>query len=150
VFYVGWKNGFVKGALKLKDSKTTDEDYHREMDGHGFMNWFQKQLLPNLPQRSMIVMDNASYHGLSDMPKSSNRVGVMKEWLDLKAIKYPHKATKKIVWKIIQSEKGKHYRIDQIAKEQGHEVVRLPPYQCDLNPIELVSKIYDCTMLVNI
>ncbi|KAF8784323.1 hypothetical protein HNY73_010017 [Argiope bruennichi] len=28
--------------------------------------------------------------------------------------------------------------IDEILKEQGHDVLRLPPYQCDLNPIELI------------
>lgn len=29
-------------------------------------------------------------------------------------------------------------RIDELAKEGGHEVLRLPPYHCELNPIELV------------
>ena len=30
------------------------------------------------------------------------------------------------------------YRIDQLFKEAGHTVLRLPPYHCDLNPIELI------------
>ena len=29
------------------------------------------------------------------------------------------------------------YAIDEIAKAAGHEVVRLPPYHCELNPIEI-------------
>ena len=37
--------------------------------------------------------------------------------------------------------KGAHpeerYAIDEIAKTFGHEVVRLPPYHCELNPIEM-------------
>ena len=28
--------------------------------------------------------------------------------------------------------------IDNIAKTYGHEVLRLPPYHCDLNAIELI------------
>lgn len=32
----------------------------------------------------------------------------------------------------------KIYRLDQMALEHGHEVVRLPPYHCQYNPIELV------------
>ena len=32
-------------------------------------------------------------------------------------------------------------KIDQIAKEAGHEVLRTPPYHCELNAIELVSRL---------
>ena len=28
--------------------------------------------------------------------------------------------------------------VDNIAKKYGHEVIRLPPYHCDLNAIELI------------
>ena len=31
-----------------------------------------------------------------------------------------------------------HYVIDKIAEEHGHKVVRLPPYHCQYNPIELI------------
>ncbi|RVE47763.1 hypothetical protein evm_007518 [Chilo suppressalis] len=30
------------------------------------------------------------------------------------------------------------YEIDKLLGENGHTVVRLPPYHCDLNPIELI------------
>ena len=30
------------------------------------------------------------------------------------------------------------YRINQVTREAGHTVLRLPPYNCDLNPIELI------------
>jgi transposase len=30
------------------------------------------------------------------------------------------------------------YITDDIAKEKGHIILRLPPYHADLNPIELV------------
>ena len=31
----------------------------------------------------------------------------------------------------------KTYKIDELIKSHGHNVLRLPPYMCDLNPIEL-------------
>ena len=33
---------------------------------------------------------------------------------------------------------GNKYKIATIAKEAGHRVVRLPPYHCHYNPIELI------------
>ncbi|CAG7724895.1 unnamed protein product [Allacma fusca] len=33
-----------------------------------------------------------------------------------------------------------HHKLDQYARERGHEIVRIPPYQCELNPIEEVWK----------
>ena len=28
--------------------------------------------------------------------------------------------------------------LDKLAQEAGHEVIRLPPYHCDRNPIEMI------------
>jgi hypothetical protein len=30
------------------------------------------------------------------------------------------------------------YKVDDLIKEHGHKVLRLPPYNCHFNPIELV------------
>ena len=38
---------------------------------------------------------------------------------------------------IVSSNPVTVYVIDEIAKAAGHEVVRLPPYHCELNPIEM-------------
>jgi len=32
----------------------------------------------------------------------------------------------------------KKYELDEIALSMGHEVIRLPPYHCQYNPIELI------------
>jgi hypothetical protein len=41
---------------------------------------------------------------------------------------------------IVDSERSKYdgYKIDNMAKAKGHSFLRLPPYHCELNPIELV------------
>ncbi|OXA37923.1 hypothetical protein Fcan01_27365 [Folsomia candida] len=140
MLHAGSKDGFVPGALLLKSSTTKDEDYHSEMDSFGFDNWFRKCLLPNIPPSSIIVMDNASYHSTTDAPKSGDKIGVMKSWLKKKQIPFDQKMIKKEIWKLVMAEKknAEHLFIDRLAKTHGHEVLRLPPYQCDLNPIELV------------
>lgn len=31
-----------------------------------------------------------------------------------------------------------HFKVDVCAKEHGHSILRLPPYHCELNPIEMI------------
>ena len=59
--------GWVPGAqLTFKSSRKTG-DYHGQMNHELFTKWFIKELLPNIPKESLIIMDNASYHNaLSD------------------------------------------------------------------------------------
>ena len=40
--------------------------------------------------------------------------------------------------KVKEANIAKRCVIDEIARACGHEVLRLPPYHCTLNPIELV------------
>ncbi|XP_031338724.1 uncharacterized protein LOC116182006 [Photinus pyralis] len=55
-------------------SKSTG-DYHGEMNRENFLHWFEKQLLVNLEEPSVIVLDNASYHNtlLTQNPNNSWR-----------------------------------------------------------------------------
>ncbi|PSN44899.1 hypothetical protein C0J52_06180 [Blattella germanica] len=39
---------------------------------------------------------------------------------------------------VFSASKEKQYELDLIAQEKGHRVVRLPPYHCQYNPIELI------------
>jgi hypothetical protein len=41
-------------------------DYHGLMDWDNFSRWFTEQLLPNIPENSIIIMDNASYQNAAD------------------------------------------------------------------------------------
>ena len=42
------------------------------------------------------------------------------------------------MYKLIKLSNPDHkYAVDEVAKLSGHEVVRLPLYHCELNPIEL-------------
>ena len=63
----------------------------------------------------------------------------MKNWLIEKGIPFSDRLLKPEIYSIIKQNKPpKVYAIDKIIESKGHMVVRLPPYHCDLNPIEMV------------
>ncbi|XP_053995662.1 uncharacterized protein LOC128885590 [Hylaeus anthracinus] len=80
VLHIGSADGFVPGGLLCFESKKNSADYHDEMNGDTFFDWFQL---------------------------------------------------------VKKHKKEQNYVIDEYAKQHGHEVLRLLPYHCELNPIEL-------------
>ena len=72
------------------------------------------------------------------MPTMSSTKQQMKDWLTSKAIEFPDYALKRELLQLIVANcPTLKYAVDEMAKASGHEVVRLPPYHCELNPIEL-------------
>nr|XP_034334823.1 uncharacterized protein LOC117691984 [Crassostrea gigas] len=135
--------GMILGSALICESKTGNQDYHDEMNSENFTKWFTEQLLPNLPADSVIVMDNASYHSHLDpesrCPTSSAPKAEIQSWLDRKGIYYnPRMIKAELVTLVKQHKPRPKYVIDDLASQSGHTVLRLPPYHCELNPIELV------------
>ncbi|XP_053611110.1 uncharacterized protein LOC128675615 [Plodia interpunctella] len=100
-----------------------------------------KQLMPNIPQNSVIVMDNAAYHSVREekKPTMASTKPTMQEWLRRHNVPFDEKLRKDDLYKLIKSHFAEDiYKIDEVLKRNGHEVLRLPPYHPDLNPIELV------------
>ncbi|KAI4455528.1 hypothetical protein MML48_9g00004442 [Holotrichia oblita] len=62
--HAGGKAGFVPNALLTFTSGAKSGDYHQDMNHENFMKWVKKQLLPNLPPKNVLVVDNASYHNV--------------------------------------------------------------------------------------
>ncbi|XP_074041802.1 uncharacterized protein [Leptinotarsa decemlineata] len=60
IIHIGSSEGFGRDGLMLFESNKNG-DYHKEMDATIFEEWF-KNILVKLPQGSVVVMDNASYH----------------------------------------------------------------------------------------
>lgn len=104
--------------------------------------WFKNQLLPNISPTSVIIMDNASDHStlLDKPPTSSWRKQDMKDWLLNKGAQPSDKLSKSELYQLSKkfAASQKKYVIDTMAEEAGHKVVRLPPYHCQYNPIELI------------
>ena len=140
VVHAGGAEGWVQGADLVFRSKTNSADYHDEMNSEHFMEWFTEQLLPNVPQNSVIVIDNATYRNKQKdkPPTTANRKDDIKKWLDEHNIPYNDKDIKKTLLEKVRQHRPKPiYLTDEAAEQHGHTVLRLPIAHCELNPIEL-------------
>lgn len=134
------KFGFMPGAKLVFLSKGSG-DYHHEMNGDVFKEWFVDMLL-SLEEGCVVVMDNASYHSKlkEELPTSKTKKSDIIEWLKSKGIPHEPSHTVRELLSIVRlhRKKYKQYELDEIALQMGHEVLRLPPYHCEYNPIELI------------
>ena len=141
ITHIGGDKGFVNGGLLDFISNST-KDYHEEMTADVFEEYFS-QMIDLLPTNSVIVMDNASYHSRlkEPLPNTKWRKQELLDWLIMKEIVVQEKdLLKKELLQLCKqhSPKYKKYSVDEIATEHGVKVLRLPPYHCELNPIELI------------
>ncbi|XP_044760399.1 uncharacterized protein LOC123317852 [Coccinella septempunctata] len=140
ICHIGGQNGFVENGLWFFESNKSG-DYHEEMNGESFEKWFST-ILPTLEDNAVIVMDNASYHSrkIDSVPSSSTRKEDIKNWLNSRNISFDHNLLKAELLVLVKENKEKYNkcRIDEMARETGRTVLRLPPYHCELNPIELI------------
>ncbi|XP_077293797.1 uncharacterized protein LOC143916528 [Arctopsyche grandis] len=136
------EKGFIPNALLIYPSKIKTGDYHNNMNAINYQKWIKEKLVPNLQPQSVIVIDNASYHNVTSepMPTSNSRKADMLAWLRKFNIPYPEKCTKPVLYEIIKNNKQNHqeFVLDKILEAHGHNVLRLPPYHPELNPIELL------------
>ena len=98
--------------------------------------------MPNIPKNSVIVLDNVSYHSIevNKAPTSSSLKSDMQSWLRNKNIEFDPQSTKAVLYELIKLKKEsfKVYEIERIAEMHRHNIVRLPPYHCDFNAMELI------------
>lgn len=150
ITHIGSEDGFVSNAFHIFESKKNTGDYHDEMNAKSFEEWFQK-ILPELEENSVIVMDNAPYHSHKVVTRPTARA----KKADLLAYcrddpfisLYCQQNNIILATTLLVSElrelikvqpKSSLYVVDEMAKAQGKRVLRLPPYHCELNPIELI------------
>ncbi len=125
--------------MVFKSSRKTG-DYHGQMDGDIFRKWFSEALLPNIPGNSVIIMDNASYHNIlaeSSPPTPACSKERIRTWLEANKIPCNEDCLKVELVEILRKLAPEPtYEIDVVARGQGHEVIRTPPYHPELQPIE--------------
>lgn len=123
------------------ESKKNTEDYHQEMNSECFEEWLQ-EILPKLKPDSVLVLDNAPYHSrkVEKIPTQAWKKESIKEWLRTKCITFDDGMLKVELMKIVKGNRDEYdrYVVDELAAVYGVTVLRLPPYHCELNPIELV------------
>ena len=65
------------------------------------------------------------------------------DWLKSKDIAVPKKNLRAELWNMCKQERDRYPAkiVESIAKNAGHETLRLPPHHCELNPIEMVWRV---------
>lgn len=134
------QDGWVPNAkLVFKASKKTG-DYHSNMNWDNFSGWFRENLLKNIPEDSLIIMDNAPYHNVlaeEAFPKKSHTIKRLREWLSRNNIPWTKDMLKAELFDLCSRLATKpEFLIDNIAREYGHSILRTPPYHPELQPIE--------------
>ncbi|XP_063895623.1 uncharacterized protein LOC110373535 [Helicoverpa armigera] len=141
IVHAGGNQGFMENACLVFKSQTKSGDYHDDMNHTNFKKWVLEKLSPNLKEPSLIVMDNAPYHNTSvnKPPNTSSRKDEIIEWLRINNIEYSEEYTRPQLLELVNRNKPEPvYAVDAILKGLGHKICRLPPYHCDLNPIEMI------------
>ncbi|CAH4033034.1 unnamed protein product [Pieris brassicae] len=98
-------------------------------------------MLTSLEEPSIIFIDNAPYHSrqINKMPTQANRKHEIINWLRDNGEEVDESLLKVELLKILKRKKQpKRYVIDEMAAEHGHTVVRIPPYHCQYNAVELI------------
>ncbi|XP_025192835.1 uncharacterized protein LOC112592888, partial [Melanaphis sacchari] len=140
VVHIGSEDGFVPGGLLCFESKKNTQDYHDEMNGDSFRDWLEG-VLPRLKENCVIVMDNAPYHSMKKekYPTTQWRKADIINWLTSKGEVIDNSMIIPELLEVVKRLKPLYstYVIDEMVKEQNKVVLRLPPFHCELNPIEL-------------
>ena len=96
-----------------------------------------------LKPRSVIIINNASYHSRNDENYSFSlawKKAKYQEWLQKNNVTYRTDALRSELWLLCKRHRDAKscQIIDKIAQRHGHKVLRLPPCHYDLNAIELI------------
>lgn len=138
--HAGSAKGFVRNSSLIFKSKQKTGDYHGDMNSENFERWIKESLLTSLEEPSIIIIDNASYHSrdANPWPTTSWKKNQLQEWMKHKNIDYLPTETMAQLRQKIGQRPDKKYVVDNMILEAGHEVLRLPPYHCQFNAIEMV------------
>ena len=145
---IGSREGFLKGCGEVFVG-TKSGDYHSEMNSLHFEDWWKTKVLPSLPDKSVVIVDNAKYHSRmtdnSKKPTTSWRKQEIVDFLQSKQKEYPPKATKATLLEICKDIfVPKKYVLESVTDEfcqlnkREIRILRLPIGHSELNAIELI------------
>ena len=141
IVHAGTKDVFIPGAKLVFKANASSGDYHNEMNFNNFSKWLNERLIPNLKSKSVVILDNASYHNVQKdkCPTTATRKADIQGWLQRKNIPFTSTMLKPELLELCKKNKSTPvYVIDEMLKAHGHCAIRLPPYHADLNAIELI------------
>ena len=62
--HAGYNEGFVPKAEVEFGTLCSSGDYHGEMNHKMIVRWLEDKLIPNMPPKCVLVIDNATYHNV--------------------------------------------------------------------------------------
>lgn len=154
---IGSEDGFLEPRDEISmcfESKKDSSDYHNEMNGDHYCEWFERVLL-HIPNKSVIVIDRAPYHTVQD-PSTRNPAMNWKkcdiiEWLvqnhvepevDDEGVQSTYEELTKT--ELIELGRPKFkpfkYKLETLIlkNEKNVKLLWLPVAHCELNPIEII------------
>ena len=134
------KNGWIPHAQLVFKSTRKTGDYHGQMHHDLCRRWCSEPWLPNMPQPSLILRDNApSPHArsLHSAPTARGQKEESRAWFIKNRLPVREDGLKAAWVEILEKvAPAPTYALDELASEEGHEIVRTPPYPPALPPLE--------------
>ena len=133
-------HGWIPNAKLVFKSTRKTGDYHGQMPHDLLSKWFSEQWLPNMPKHSLIMMDHAPYHhalSLHAAPTARCKKDEIHAWFIKNRLPVREDCLKAALVEILEKvAPAPTYALDELASEQGHEILRTPPYHPERQPIE--------------
>lgn len=133
-------DGWVNNAQLVFEADRRSGDYHGQMNWDNFSRWFEKQLLPNIPSNSLIILDNAKYHNVfseNAFPVPTTKKEALCDWLEKNGLPWTTDMLKPELYELCKRfAPVPEYRLDKMAEAAGHSILRTPQYHPELQPIE--------------
>lgn len=133
-------DGWIDGAQLVFEAKKRTGDYHGQMNWENFSKWFKTQLLDNIPENSLIILDNAKYHNVlvdDYFPRKNSKKEKLRSWLTHNGHFWREDMLKAELLELCMRLAPKpEYRLDRLAESYGMTILRTPPYHPELQPIE--------------
>ena len=132
-------NLLSNGRYIFEAKKSTD-DYHHMFNAQHFQEWWIELLMPNLPAKSVIVIDQATFHLVLEeqIIPASMRKNELQDWLTQRRIHWEEHWLKPQLIERVDSSIDKTPIVQKIAEKDGHKLLLLPVHHPELNPIEVI------------
>ncbi|KIH51063.1 hypothetical protein ANCDUO_18854, partial [Ancylostoma duodenale] len=157
------EEGVVPGCTRviISGRASGDQDYHRDMNHSMFEGWL-RECIPRMQHVAAgrpvaVFIDNAPYHSrqLEKIPTNSSTKAAIVDYLRSKGVEVALDSSKEDLLQevahymtlltqlhaFVSSRGGvgalRNYAVENICAEFGVAVIRLPPFHCFFNPIEL-------------
>ena len=134
------KDGWVNNAQLVFEAKKRTGDYHGQMNWENFSKWFTTQLLPNIPPKSIVILDNAKYHNVLTggfFPNTNSGKTQLRAWLTRNRYAWREDMLKSELLELCtRLAPVPKYRLDELAEAHNVSILRTPQYHPELQPIE--------------